>query len=477
MSVQLHRAAAAAALGSFAFLVVVWLLHPFVGGDTPFVLDGTNAFLNCISAHHYNACDYTGKLNYWGLMSNIGWWPLLQHIPDAITIGLGGDSHPARTRVLATLSVVGVVVTVGLGWLVLRRYGEGRWFWGFLFLVLSSPILAYGNQTAGEMLAMGLLVCLVAATLLAAPPVVVGLAALGACLTKETSYPFVVALGLLGLWLAKRRTGKPILWRAVGGAVGMAIAITAASLFNIVRFGSILNKNYLDEKLRTPGLGRTLDYVLAQFFSPSGGLYISWLAASLLVSAACLVALVRAPFRSTYTRPALVVIAVIAGLSIGFASWWTPFGWSGYGPRLQLPWVAPIVLIVLVVYGDDLARMTRRLLSRPWRLVLVWAVALVLTLPHIGVLWDFNRSSLQEYVAQEHPECAAPWRSGLQTWHRCQHRLLWEHRPMPLYTVKGVRTAGGAGTAVVVALGLLGCAVLLREALGPAQQRPNSGTT
>ena len=114
---------------------------------------------------------------------------------------------------------------------------------------------------------------------------------------------------------------------------------------------------------------------------------------------------------------------------------------------------------------------------KPWRLALVWAVALTLTLPHIGLLWDFNRSSLGRFVAQEQPECAAPWRSGLQTWHRCQHRLLWEHRPMPLYTVKGVGTAGGAATAVVVALGLLGCAVLLRGDLVPAQQRPVSRPT
>jgi hypothetical protein len=211
------------------------------------------------------------------------------------------------------------------------------------------------------------------------------------------------------------------------------------------------------------------------FFSPSGGLYISYAAASLLVSAGCLVALVRAPFRSAYTRPALVVIAVVAALTVGFASWWTPFGWSGYGPRLQLPWVPPLVLIVLVAYGDDLARITRRLLIRPWRLVLVWAAALALALPHIGLLWDFY--SLHGYFAQEDPPCEAPWRSGLQTWHRCQHRLLWEHRPMPLYTVKGVGNTGGVATAVVVALGLLGCAVLLRGERVPAQQRPVSRTT
>jgi hypothetical protein len=475
MRVRLHRAAVAAALGSFAFLVVVWLDRPFNGGDTGFVLDGTNAFLNCMSAHDYNACGFTGKLNYWGLMSPIGDWPLLQHIPDAITIGLGGNGHPVRYRVLGTLSVVAVVVTVLLGWLVLRRAGQARWFWGFLLVILSGPVLVYGQQAAGETLAMGLLFCLVAATLLQAPPVVVGLAAVGACVTKETSYPFVAALGLLGLWLAQKRTGRPILRHAIFGAIGIAVAFTATSLFNLVRFGSVWNTNYLDDKLHTPGVARTFDYVLAVFFSPSGGLYTSWPAASLLVSAACLVGLVRGPYRSPYTRPALVVICCVVALAIGFASWWTPFGWSGYGPRFELPWVPPLVLIVLVAYGDDLAVLTRRLLARAWGVALVFAVALACALPHIGLLWDFG--TIGGFFAQEVPPCDAPWRGGVQKWHRCQHRLLWEHRPMPLYTVKGVDTAGGAATAVVVALGLLGCLVLLRCLMVPAQKRPVSGPT
>jgi hypothetical protein len=463
MNERLRLVSFTAALGAFAFLVAIWLARPFVGGDTPFVLDGTNAFLTCLSHHDYHACGYTGKLNYWGLMSPIGWWPLLQHIPDAITIGLGGDGHAARTRVLATLSVVGVIATVGLGWLVLRRTGRAGWFWGFLFIALSGPIIAYGRQTAGEAFAMGLLVCLVAATVLRAPPWAVGLAALGACLTKETSYPFVAALGLLGLVLARRRTGEPILRHAIWGAAGMAITITAASLFNIVRFGSVLNTNYLDTQLRTPTLGRTLDYIGAVFASPSGGVYISWPAASVLVTVACVLPLLKADFRSAYTRPALVVIGCVGALSIGFASWWTPFGWSGYGPRLQLPWVPPLVLIVLVAYGTELAALTQRLLARTWRLLAVFAVVFVSALPHIGYMWDFE--SLGAYFGQEHPPCNAPWRSGVETWHRCQHRLLWDDRPMPFYTVDGVKTAGGATTAALVALGLLGCLLLLRDAL------------
>jgi hypothetical protein len=458
-----------AALGSFAFLVATWLARPFVGGDTPFVLDGTNAFLTCLQEDVYHACGFTGELNYWGLMSGIGWWPLLQHIPDLISLGFGADGHAARTRVLATLSVVGIVVSVGLGWLVLKRWGQRGWFWGFLFIAVSGPILAYGRQTPGEMLAMGLLVALVAATVLRVPPPVVGLAALGACLTKETSYPFVAALGLLGLVLLRRRDGKPILRPALWGAAGMAVTITAASLFNEVRFGSVLNTNYLDAKLRTPGLVYVLDYTAAVVWSPSGGLFWSWPAATVLVAAACLLPLVVAPFRSAYTRPALVLICVIGALDIGFAAWWTPFGWTAYGPRLQLPWVLPLVLLALVAYGDALTRLTRRLLSKPWRVALAFAVALACTLPHIGYMWA--PESLNGYWAQENPQCNAPWRSGLSTWHACQTRLLWIHRPMPFYTLDGLGTVGGAATAVIVALGLAGSLVLLRADLGAPQRR------
>ena len=89
-----------AVVGAFAFLVAVWIALPWVSGDTPFVLDGSNAFLTCLHNHDYSACGYTGHLNYWGLMTSVGDWPLLQHVPDLIAIGLGADGHAARTRVL-----------------------------------------------------------------------------------------------------------------------------------------------------------------------------------------------------------------------------------------------------------------------------------------------------------------------------------------------------------------------------------------
>ncbi len=453
--------ARSAVAASFVFLVAVWAARPWVGGDTPFVLDGSNAFLDCLSAHDFVGCRHSGQLDYWGLTSPIGDWPLLQHLPDLITIGILGDSHPDRTRVLALLSVAGVVASVILARVVLSRTGHGAWFWGFMFVVLSGPILAYGRTTAGEMLAAGLLVCLVAATLLRAPPPLVALAALAACLTKETAYPFVAALGILGLVLARRRTGSPIRAHLVWGAAGMAVAIVLASLFNIVRFGSVLNTNYLEPELHTPGIARKLEYVVALLVSPSGGMLVFWPAATVLLLAACLLPLVRR--RGLDRRPALVLIAVILGLSVGFASWWTPFGWSGYGPRLALPWVLPLVLLGIVAYGEPLGELARRLLAPSWRLLLVFGAVLVLTVPHIGQMW--RPKATAGFFEDKKPPCDAPWRGGVAEWHSCQHDLLWFRRPMPVYAAEGVQNAGGAATIVAVALGLLGCLVLLREEL------------
>src|SRR5213596_3695274 len=110
-------------------------------------------------------------------MSPVGDWPLLQHVPDLIAIELGANGHPARQRILELLSVVGVVGAIGLAWITLSRIGQRVWFWGFLFIVLTSPLIWYARTTAAEPLATGCLVALVAATALRAPGPMIALAA------------------------------------------------------------------------------------------------------------------------------------------------------------------------------------------------------------------------------------------------------------------------------------------------------------
>jgi hypothetical protein len=149
-------------------------------------------------------------------------------------------------------------------------------------------------------------------------------------------------------------------------------------------------------------------------------------------------------------------------LILGLAAWWTPFGWTSYGPRLTLPWIPALVLLALVAYGDVLADLARRLITPIAGLVAVFVVALVLTLPHIGEMWRPNSSA--GFFQQETP-CDAPWNGSVAGWHHCQHELVWFDRPVGLYALHGLKTPGGVVTVLAVALGLLGTLALFRAAL------------
>jgi hypothetical protein len=389
----------------------------------------------------------------------------LQHVPDLISIKLGANGHPARNRILEVLNVVGVVGAIAVAWITLSRIRQRPWFWGFLFIVLTSPLLWYTRTTAAEPLATAYLVFFVAATALRAPGPVIALTALAACWTKETSYPFVAALGALGLVLAHRRTGKPIRAHLAWGVAGMVVGITLASLFNEVRFGKIVNPNFYERQLHTNGTGRQLEYAAGLLVSPSGGMFVFWPTVSVLVLTACLLPLLRRR-SGIYGRPALVLGFVIAGLMFGFASWWTPFGWGGYGPRLFLPWGLPLALIVLVAYAEPLSRVARRVLKPLWGFLLVFAVGFVFTLPHVGEMW--RPHSTDGFFDQPKPRCDAPWRGGEERWNKCQHEQMWLDRPMPLYALDGLRAPAAIATAVVLAVGLLGSLFLLRRGLTQA---------
>ena len=453
----------------FALLAASWVARPWVSGDTPFVWDGTDAFIDCMSQRDFVACRHSGELDFWGLTSPIGDWPLLQHIPDLIAVGLGASAHHSRELVFVALSCVGLVGSVVLARVTLRRVGEPAWFWGFVFVALSGPLVVYARTTASEALATGLLVSVVAATALPATPSLVALAILAASLTKETSYPFIAALAILGLLLARSRTGISIRLHIAWGAGGLAGGVVLASLFNVVRFGSVLNTNYLEAELRTPGLMRPLEYALALLLSPNGGIVVYWPAASGLLLMACLLPLAFRSGMRLDMRPSLVLIGVMAALTLGFASWWDIFG-NGYGPRLTLPWVLPLVLLALVAYGTPLGDLVLRLLRSTWRLLLTFAIVFLLTLPHAGQLW---KPDALAGFASDSPPCDAPWRGGVREFHDCQHDLLWlNHRPRPTYSIEGIATLGGAATSIALGLALLGSLVLLRDDLRRARRHP-----
>jgi hypothetical protein len=222
--------------------------------------------------------------------------------------------------------------------------------------------------------AMGLVTLFVAAALVPASPYVVGLAALGASLTKETGYPFVAALGLVALLLARRRANIAIRRHVVFAGIGLALGLSFASAFNVLRFGTPRNAYYLDPALRTQSLHWIAELSAGLFVSPNGGIVLFWPLASLLTAVLVAIPFARAlRHRTTWidTWPALALAAMLLALTLGLASWWSPFGWWAWGPRLSPPWVPAIVLVALSAHGSGLTPVVARVLSRPPTALLV----------------------------------------------------------------------------------------------------------
>ena len=454
------RLAALAVVTGLLGIVVVWLARPERGGDTGPLQTGTEALARCLTA--FDLVDCTGR-------GPIGPFPLLQHVPDLAGHALG-LSWDERAHLLAILSAVGLVAAVAAAWVVLRRTGLPEWRWGFLLVAVSGPTLAYGNTTWGEMLGTGLLTLLVAAALLPARPALVGLAALGAGLTKETGYPFVVALGVTGLLVARRRTAVPIRRHLVLGAAGVLLAVIAGAGLNLLRFGTPRNAYYLDPGLRTETFERFLELGAGLFLAPNGGIVLFWPLATLVVAALLVAPAARAlrgeeTWRDTW--PAGAIVAVVVGLTAGLAAWWAPFGWWAWGPRLSLPWVLPLVLLSIATFGSTLTPLVARVLARIPGLVAATLLVVVAAVPHVGLLWRPDTIG-DFFFRAETAVCPGGGPPPTPEYYGCLREQMWTRHPILLDALGGVATPGGAVTLALVTLVVVGCLVRFR---GEAEAR------
>ena len=452
---------------SLTWLGLVWISRPILGSDTTALLRGARYLADCLADGSLVGCGYTGEVDEDGHTSPIGPYPLLQY-PVALVAQAVGATPFQRAIVLAVCSVLAFAGAVAMTWLVLARVGLKAWWWGVLLVALSGPLLVYANATWGEMLASALLVCLVATTVLRLHPALIASAAFAAALTKETGYPYVAALGFLGLWLARRRTGAPLLPHLAWGAAGLAAGAAAASAFNVLRFGSALNTDYLRSQYRAPDAGTVIESAVGLVVAPNGGMLFFWLSATVLMAAIFLVPLYQTLSRRGQAEDAWIAVslaAILVAIVLSLALWWAPFGWNAWGPRLTLPWVWPLLLLGLVSFGDQLGIAVARFLAARWRFVLTAIVLVITTLPHIGFLWrpETTRLFFFAETAACQPTARAPDSPG---YYACLHEQMWTRKPILVDALSGLTTGGGLLTMLAVIAALVGCLAQLRDGLG-----------
>jgi hypothetical protein len=187
---------------------------------------------------------------------------------------------------------------------------------------------------------------------------------------------------------------------------------------------------------------------VAVWIAPNAGLAIFWPLAGLLV-----IGLVVWTVRARGIRARLPGLALILALLIltgTLASWYAPFGWLAWGPRLMLPVLPAVALTILVLYVERLDGVILRLLGTWPRAAVAGLAVIALALPQVNVLHD-GAAAFQIFS----PDATCPSFPGPtdpSAYYRCLDNSAWGHRWVLLDTFPALKDAWG----VVFAVGFLG---------------------
>jgi len=411
-------------------VAVVWeaLQRPAVHGDTAVLVRGAGGIVDCARHLRFTHCnDFVLRRQTGDHTVGVGPFPVLQYVP-AVALRAFGVSTESTLRVLSAFNAASLVAILALARNTLKRLAPPIWAPLVTVALLASPLLWYGRTAFGEELAAAIILAAIVAVLVDARLLIVGTLVAVACVTKETNPPFVLALAAICV-LARTTRDNPMRRRrlvviAAGTAVGVALNVG----FNVVRFGSVRNTDYMRTSLYVPDAGVFGRLFSVQWLAPNAGLAWFWPLAPLLVLAIAVVCYRRGEPMSWQRVAVPVVAALLVGQVALLATWWAPFGWYAWGPRLVLPLI-PALLVAACVLGARAATPAfARFLTGRW-IGPAGLATIVIGLPQAVVV--FHGLAVSEFFS--HPLCVGPGVLVAPTqYYRCLQRTAWSKRPWML---------------------------------------------
>jgi hypothetical protein len=471
----------AAILVAAVLLIDLWVSvrHPtLVDADTSHLVNGAQKVVDCLHGHVLTNCDSWagGRKDAGGAVAHVGPWPLLQYVP-AVALRAVGVSHDATLRVLIALNGLAIWSVFALVWITVRRLAAPVWGPLVVVTLLASPLLWYATAGVGEPLAAAIVVAAIAATLLRARPVIVGGLVALASTTKETNVVFVLALVVICV-LAQtvRRPEAQALSRRllVGAGVGAIAGVATNVAFNVFRFGSVRNTTYLEPFSRAPNGAVVARAFAAQWVAPNGGLLWFWPASLAVIGLTCAGAiwtLRRTGFSWRTVGPALVAGVFIVNV-VGLSTWYSPFGWIAWGPRLTLSLLPAMLLVSCCLAGDRATHLLHRVMAGR----LFWPAALLTILaglPEAAVV--FKPRAINEFFAPGSQCAGAHITQNPARYYRCFDFVAWQKRPFLLQ--RGLEGLGSTGGRVFVLTFVGAVIAVLRMARAYASRALSEGST
>jgi hypothetical protein len=307
----------------------------------------------------------------------------------AIGARLGGslgnsDAVPKAVVGLATVPAVSLLGWIAYASLLELGAAPRRAVLIALVLVFATPFWPYSKFGFNQPLTAtflwgGVLAALGTGTPRPLAPLLAGVCAGLALLTRHEMLPAAVAIGVfVAMRAAAARRAGAIAWYLAGYAPGLA----AWAALNAVRFGNPLNPGYLDDP--TPGFGSSV-------LSGVAGLLLSPYASLFLYCPAAL--LTFAGWRALRRRDRLS-LGLFAALFVGYLVLYASLGnWMGgrsYGPRYLVP-LLPALIIPLGLWSPGRT-------GRHAALAVVLA-SVAVQLP--GVLVDYSKVRMERAAAGE----------------------------------------------------------------------------
>jgi hypothetical protein len=449
----------AAVLAAFVLVVDLWVAarHPYNSTDTTHLVVGAQRAVDCLRHHVFVHCDGWADPRDvpTGVATHVGPWPLLQYIP-AVVLDALGVSQTATVQMLVITNALALWALFLMAYVTVRRFAPA-WVPIVFVALLASPLLWYGTTSFGEEIGAAIVVGVVAAILMGARPVLVGTLVAFASMTKETNFIFVAALAVVCVVAQTESRREKTGSRRLLGAViaGVLIGVLANTAFNVFRFGSVRNVAYLHSYERAPNAVVAVKSFAALWVAPNGGVTWFWpcsLAVIGLSGAGSIWTLRRSGRSWNAVVPAAVAGVLIVNVA-AVSTWYSPFGWVAWGPRLLLTILPATVLMAAAFAGARATDVLQRILAGR----LFWPVASTTILsgvPEVGVLFERRVTTL--FFASNSHCVNASVTASVSRYYRCFDYSAWQKRPFLLQ--RGLEGLGDVGSRLV-ALAFVGAMI------------------
>ena len=400
-------------------LAALALFRPFSSGDTFDLIEGAKLIHSCaLSGNLSNCRGYSQSVNSSVDTGGLR-FPLLHYLPTVVPTVLK-ISSTATMRVIVVLNFLIFMFMLGLFRRSLKKYSQPLKELSTLVLV-TGPLIYYARHSLSEMQAAFIILLY---TLFCVGNRHWGLILLSgflAAISKETALPFLMLLAFL----------VTSSWRSRSVAFfGGALGALANLLFNFFKFGTWHDPDLSNSFFYVPDLFTKIKFSLALWFSPAGGFIFFWPTFVFMMGW-----ITWRTFKKNEKVALKIklggVCVVLLGLTLGFANWWSPFGWIALGPRLMLPWIPSILFLFFYFYPQTMEDGLSFLKKRKVSPVLVAFVIFLLTVPAFIPVVKPDALSVLLDSPRECPESFHP-AANLERYYYCIDLVMWPEFGVPL---------------------------------------------